>query len=319
MATIRQTATHPKDTVTPNRQHMEIIEQNLTAKNPKAKSEDGIVVTADFIAVIDGSTSKSRHRHSWLLTNGRYAMQIVSRYVRRMPKTTTCEQFLRGATAAIRRHYSKRMLAQMTNHPEDRLTCSAIVYSRVCRELWLVGDCHCLVTALNTQCSTLNATDTSMSASLPPANGSLPHSTYYDNPKPAEAELAAMRAEEARRLMAEGITQDELLHNDKARDVIIPRMLETMRQQNITYSVLDGFPVPRQHVRIVTLDFQPWEIVMATDGYPFLCATLAESEQLLQQQRLQDPLNIGPRFQATKAFNPDFNSFDDRTYVRFRV
>ncbi len=96
-------------------------------------------------------------------------------------------------------------------------------------------------------------------------------------------------------------------------------MIETMRQQNITYSVIDGFPIPRQHVRIITLDFQPWEIVLATDGYPFLCPTLKESEERLRHQRETDPLNIGPDFQATKAFHPDNNSFDDRAFIRFVV
>ena len=128
-----------------------------------------------------------------------------------------------------------------------------------------------------------------------------------------------MRAEEVRRQLAAGKTQDELLLNDTARPTIIPRMLETMRQQNITYSVVDGFPIDRRHVRIIPLDFQPWEIVMASDGYPFLCPTLAESEDRLRQQRESDPLNIGPDFQATKAFHPDFNSFDDRSYIRFTI
>ena len=118
--------------------------------------------------------------------------------------------------------------------------------------------------------------------------------------------------------MAEGATQEELLSDDRARRVIIPRMLETMREQNITYSVVDGFHIPRQYVRTVTLDFRPWEIVMASDGYPFLCPTLAESELRLSRQREEDPLNIGT-FQATKCFRPDFNGFDDRTYIRFRV
>jgi glycerophosphoryl diester phosphodiesterase len=153
----------------------------------------------------------------------------------------------------------------------------------------MVGDCQCLI------------------------NGEL-----FDNPKPAEAELAAMRAEEVKRLLASGVTQDELLRNDTARPVIIPRMLETMRQQNITYSVIDGFPIDRLHVLIVPLDFRPWEIVLASDGYPVLCPTLQESEEQLKKQREEDPLNIG-RFQATKAFHPDFNSFDDRSYIRFKV
>jgi hypothetical protein len=58
--------------------------------------------------------------------------------------------------------------------------------------------------------------------------------------------------------------------------------------------------------------------VLATDGYPTLLPTLAASEEALQQQRANDPLNIGS-FQATKAFHPDNNSFDDRSYIRFSV
>ena len=202
-------------------------------------------------------------------------MLLVSRYIRRMPKTATSEDFMRGVTAYIRKHYKKSMLQRLVEHPEDRLTCSAVIYSRLNREIWMIGDCQCLI------------------------NGEL-----FDNPKPAEAELAAMRAEEVRRLLATGMSVDELLRNDIARPVIIPHMLETMRQQN--------------HVRIIPLDFRPWEIVLASDGYPVLCPTLAESEQRLQQQREEDPLNIGT-FQATKAFHPDFNSFDDRSYVRLKV
>lgn len=268
---------------------MEIIEQLVAGKDPHKGCEDGLVVTPDFIAVIDGSTSKSQYHHSLWRSNGRQAMKIVARYINRMPATTTSEQFLKGVTAAVRRHYKKSMLTRLQEHPEDRLTCSVAVYSRLSREVWMVGDCQCLI------------------------GGEL-----YDNPKPYESELAAMRAAEVRRLLAEGTTQEELQRNDTARTVIIPRMLETMRQQNIGYSVVDGFHIPCQHVRIITLDFRPWEIVLATDGYPFLCATLEESEQRLACQRAEDPLNIGA-FQATKAFHPDNESFDDRTYIRFRV
>ena len=289
---------------------MEILEQNLVAKNPQKKSEDGIVVTSDFVAVIDGSTSKSQHQLSrqrplralidgaWGCSNGRYAMQLAAHYIRRMDKKTTCEAFLRGVTAFFRQRYKESMLPRLAAHPEDRITCSAIIFSRLCREIWMIGDCQGLLT--------------------PHSSSDSPHATHLDNPKPAEAELAAMRAVEVKRLLANGMTQDELLRNDKARPVIIPRMLETMRQQNVSYSVIDGFPIPRQHVRTIPLDFRPWDVVLASDGYPFLRSTLAESEAALQQQRATDPLNIGD-FQATKAFHPDFNSFDDRAYIRFRV
>ena len=230
-------------------------------------------------------------------------MQLVSRYIRRMAKETTCEQFLRGVTAYIRKHYKKSMLTRLAEHPEDRLTASVALFSRLSREVWMIGDCQCLVTP-----STFH---------LPPSTLSEP--LFYDNPKPYEAELAAMRAEEIRRLLATGMSVDELLRNDIARPVIIPRMIETMHQQNVTYSVIDGFTIDRHHVRQLPLDFRPWEIVLASDGYPFLCPTLAESESRLRQQREDDPLNIGPAFQATKGFHPNFNSFDDRSYIRFRV
>ena len=217
-------------------------------------------------------------------------MRLISRYIRRMPKTTTCHQFCVGITEYIRKHYRRSQLQRLLEHPEERLTASAIVFSRLNRQLWLIGDCQCLIGG-----------------------------EYYDNPKPYEAELAAMRAKEVERLIDEGHTVDELCRNDIARPVIIPHMIETMRNQNITYSVVDGFPIDRRHVRTITLDFQPYEIVLASDGYPFLHPTLEESEKALQELRQRDPLNYSPHFQATKAFHPDNNSFDDRTYIRFRI
>ncbi len=127
-----------------------------------------------------------------------------------------------------------------------------------------------------------------------------------------------MRAQKIRELLDEGKTVEEILANDVGRLSVIPQMLKEMHNQNVTYAVIDGFPIPESKVPVITLDFRPWEIVLATDGYPFLCPTLAESEYRLQQQKQQDPLNIGD-FKATKGFMQDNNSFDDRTYIRFRV
>jgi glycerophosphoryl diester phosphodiesterase len=174
----------------------------------------------------------------------------------------------------------------LVEHPEERLTASAIIFSRVRREIWMIGDCQCMVGG-----------------------------EYYDNPKPYEQELARRRADI---ILSSQEPKEQYLINDTARQHIIPYMLESMKQQNISYSVIDGFNIPEQYVRIVTLDFQPWEIVLASDGYPFLCPTLQESEKKLDWQRQNDPLNIG-EFKATKAFTKGNNSFDDRSYIRFKV
>lgn len=274
---------------------MKIIEQSLTAKNPAKKSEDGLVITNDFIAVIDGSTSKTTRRYCRWMSNGRYAMKVVADYIRKMPANSSCHEFCVGVTKAINKRYvpfwkrgrRQQILARIWDFPEERMTASAVVYSRLRREIWMIGDCQCLL------------------------NGEL-----LENPKPYEQTLAEMRAEKVQALLKEGLTPEEILSNDTARASVIPRMLKEMKNQNVTYSVIDGFRIPEQLVPVITLDFRAWEIVLASDGYPFLCPTLEESEARLQHQKETDPLNIG-EFKATKGFTPGNLSFDDRTYVRF--
>jgi glycerophosphoryl diester phosphodiesterase len=150
----------------------------------------------------------------------------------------------------------------------------------------MIGDCQCLV-----------------------------GNTFYDNPKPYEQIVAERRAQ----IIADSpLPHDHFLSDDVARKAVIPLMLEYMQEQNKTYSVIDGFPIPEKYVKVISLDFQPWEIVLASDGYPFLCNTLDESEQKLAHQKSNDPLNIGD-FKATKGFMQGYNSFDDRAYIRFQV
>ena len=255
------------------------------------KSEDGIVVTSDFIAVIDGSTSKTKRRHCPLMSNGRYTMLLISRFIRKMPANTSCHEFCMGVTKTIRKHYWLRFpVNRMKQHPEERLCASTIIYSRLRREVWMVGDCQCLIGG-----------------------------EYFDNPKPYELSLAEMRVKKVKELLAQGVTQHELLQaHDPAREVMIPTMLEVMQNQNVTYAVIDGFKIPENKVKVIPLDFHKWEIVFASDGYPKLSNTLEESEKLLDFQRKTDPLNIG-EFKATKAFVEGNNSFDDRSYIRFEV
>jgi len=213
-------------------------------------------------------------------------MQIIEKFIRKAPKNISCHDFCVGVTKKIRKHYKNSEIPHLAEHPEERLTASAIIFSRVRREIWMIGDCQCLVGG-----------------------------EFYDNPKPYEQELAEQRAQI---ILSGEEPKEHYLTNDTARQQIIPRMLETMKLQNVTYSVIDGFYIPEQYVRVITLDFQPWEIVLASDGYPFLCSTLEESEQRLARQKKEDPLNIG-QFKATKAFTEGNNSFDDRSYIRFKV
>lgn len=270
--------------------NVKIIEQSLVAKSPRAKSEDGIVVTDDFVAVIDGSTSKTARRYSWFHTNGEQCMRLVAKQVRRMAKDTTAERFCREVTERVRKQYKRKELEHLAAHPEDRMAASCAVFSRVRREVWLIGDCQCLIGG-----------------------------QHLDNSKPQEKVIAERRAATAESLLAKGeATVESLSREDKARQAIIPDLVEAMKGQNIDYAVIDGFAIPRKKVIVVPLGFEPFTIVFATDGYPFLKETLAESEQSLALQLQGDPLCIRT-FKATKGRMEGNNSFDDRAYIRFEI
>ena len=294
---------------------MKIIESSIIGKKSPEACEDGMVVTDDFIAVIDGSTSKTPKHLNPDMKNGRYAMMLISEYIREELKAdASVDDFCQGVTAYIyNKVYEKLGVEErLKEHPEERLTASAILYSRTRNEVWMVGDCQAII------------------------DGKL-----YENGKPYEQEIARKRVE----LIEQGLSPAE------ARKQIEPLLIEAMLSgQNQTYTVIDGFPVYREGVKVVslsdsssvqdsvsssdscsvqdpvscpgsasasdTIPSSSSEIVLASDGYPFLKPTLAASETALAEQIANDPQNIHS-FIATKGIVEGNKSFDDRTYIRF--
>ena len=288
---------------------MKIIESSIIGKKSQEACEDGMVITDDFIAVIDGSTSKTPKHLNPDMKNGRYAMMLISEYIREELKADALvDDFCQGVTAYIyNKVYEKLGVEErLKEHPEERLTASAILYSRTRNEVWMVGDCQAII------------------------DGKL-----YENGKPYEQEIARKRVE----LIEQGLSPAE------ARKQIEPLLIEAMLSgQNQTYTVIDGFPIYREGVKVVsvsdscsvqdsvpasdsvpcsdsvsasgTISVSSSEIVLASDGYPFLEPTLAASEAALAEQIANDPQNIHS-FIATKGIVEGNKSFDDRTYIRF--
>ena len=294
---------------------MKIIESSIIGKKSQEACEDGMVITDDFIAVIDGSTSKTPKHLNPDMKNGRYAMMLISEYIREELKAdASVDDFCQGVTAFIyNKVYEKLGVEErLKEHPEERLTASAILYSRTRNEVWMVGDCQAII------------------------DGKL-----YENGKPYEEKIARKRVE----LIAQGLSPAE------ARKQIEPLLIKAMLSgQNQTYTVIDGFPVYREGVKVVsvsdsssvqdsvsssdscsvqdpvscsgsasasdTIPSSSSEIVLASDGYPFLKPTLAASEAALAEQIANDPQNIRS-FIATKGIVEGNKSFDDRTYIRF--
>lgn len=281
---------------------MDIIESSIIGKKSPEACEDGMVVTDDFIAVIDGSTSKTPKHLNPDMKNGRYAMMLILEYIREELKAdASVDDFCQGVTAYIyNKVYEKLGVEErLKEHPEERLTASAILYSRTRNEVWMVGDCQAII------------------------DGKL-----YENGKPYEEKIARKRVE----LIEQGLSPAE------ARKQIEPLLIGAMLSgQNQTYTVIDGFPIYREGVKVVALKMKPVsssietyfqeqtkpvsslnEVVLASDGYPFLKPTLLASEAALAEQIANDPQNIHS-FIATKGIVEGNKSFDDRTYIRFSV
>ena len=296
---------------------MKIIESSIIGKKSPEACEDGMVVTDDFIAVIDGSTSKTPKHLNPDMKNGKYAMMLISEYIQEELKAdASVDDFCQGVTAFIyNKVYEKLGVEErLKEHPEERLTASAILYSRTRNEVWMVGDCQAIIAG-----------------------------KLYENGKPYEEKIARKRVE----LIEQGLSPAE------ARKQIEPLLIKAMLSgQNQTYTVIDGFPIYREGVKVVslsdsssvqdsvsssdscsvqdpvscpgsasasdTIPSSSSEIVLASDGYPFLKPTLAASETALAEQIANDPQNIHS-FIATKGIVEGNKSFDDRTYIRFSV
>ena len=288
---------------------MKIIESSIIGKKSPEACEDGMVVTDDFIAVIDGSTSKTPKHLNPDMKNGRYAMMLISEYIQEELKAdASVDDFCQGVTAYIyNKVYEKLGVEErLKEHPEERLTASVILYSRTRNEVWMVGDCQAIIAG-----------------------------KLYENGKPYEEKIARKRVE----LIEQGLSPAE------ARKQIEPLLIKAMLSgQNQTYTVIDGFPIYREGVKVVsvsdscsvqdsvptsdsvpcsdsasasgTISVSSSEIVLASDGYPFLEPTLAASEAALAEQIANDPQNIHS-FIATKGIVEGNKSFDDRTYIRF--
>lgn len=294
---------------------MKIIESSIIGKKSPEACEDGMVVTDDFIAVIDGSTSKTPKHLNPDMKNGRYAMMLISEYIREELKAdASVDDFCQGVTAYIYNKVYEQLGVEerLKEHPEERLTASVILYSRTRNEVWMVGDCQAIIAG-----------------------------KLYENGKPYEEKIARKRVE----LIEQGLSPAE------ARKQIEPLLIKAMLSgQNQTYTVIDGFPIYREGVKVVsvsdsssvqdsvsssdscsvqdtvscsdsasasdTIPSSSSEIVLASDGYPFLEPTLAASEAALAEQIANDPQNIHS-FIATKGIVEGNKSFDDRTYIRF--
>jgi len=266
-----------------------ITEQFCASKTGVAEDcEDVIVVCDNYIAVIDGATSKTGNRFEGK-TGGKIAAELIASFLQTGVidsnmdyKTVTCR-----IQAELQAYARRHQLEEQGIH----LCASAVIYSISKRQIWAVGDCQFL---LNKK-----------------------HYTFY---KKVDTILSEARSLAIHMLLQAGHTEAELLKEDLARQMILDELKLQQQLENrddeYGYSVFSS----QGSVKTVAVtDVPPGsEVVLASDGYPELFGTLAESEARLNELIRLDPLCY-KIYKSTKGLMDRATHFDDRSYIRFRV
>lgn len=274
-----------------------IIEQSILPKHiGSSLCEDGLFVNENFIAVIDGVTSKGVL--TWpenpgegfgSMTSGCYAKEVLLDALKSMPSDIDgagAMDYLNNALALA----CKGRRSMLKEKAEERLQAVIILYSLCRREVWAFGDCQCLI------------------------NGVLHH-----HGKTIDSLLSEVRSFYIQTELLSGRTEASLSDRDTGREYILPLLRRQLVFANENsaygYDVLNGFLIHPDHVVIYPIP-PCSRLVLASDGYPVLRETLEESEAALKELIEKDPLCFREN-KGTKGLVKGNDSFDDRTYIRF--
>ena len=252
----------------------------------REKNEDAVYYNADFIAVIDGATSKTEAELDGKTGGQLCARQIVNT-IRNLKGDITGPEAARQIWLDLKEMENRYRLEEKGIHS----CASAVIFSCFRKEIWLVGDCRYMI------------------------NGQ-----EYSEVKHIDRVLSEARAAAVHMLLEKGITEEQLMEHDFSREMILLLLREQKYLENGPEPY--GYPVFNCHTEpgniIIRKVPDKSSIVLASDGYPVLKETLAESERELSEILKKDPLCY-KEYCSTKGLKKGNVSFDDRSYIRFSL
>lgn len=278
---------------------MQIIEQFLAAKTGNENAnEDCIVVSDHFIGLFDGATN----RGGSLLDGkslGRFAADTVAAALIDLPADITARAAMDSLTATLREQTELAAAKSGHDFSQDWFapTTAALIYSKARREIWRVADSTFIV------------------------NGGEPNMRFFAQ----ERTWCDLRRAWLQAQMVRGASEADLIADDQSWDILMPLIgaLKVFANSDHAmahpygFGVINGSPVPDRYVEVFdAIDAR--EIIFASDGYPDVRATLAETEEALRRTIAQDPLmyKIHPQ---VKGVRQGWQSYDDRSYIRFTI
>ena len=276
---------------------MQILEQFTASKTGNdSLNEDAIVITDDFVAVLDGATSRQGKTLEGV-SNGRFAAQTLAAEIKQLPQDITARAAIDHLTAVLKAATEKaaaaegQALFEIWSWP----AAAVLIYSRTRKEIWRVADSTFVIDGKT-------------------------HERFF----PQEKLWAGIRQACLQAQIIKGLSVEQLIDNDPTWPMLTPLIAELKIYANNNhpmaspygYGVVNGAAVPDGFLEI-NKAATAQEIIFASDGYLDVRATLAETEEALFDTIRKDPLmfQIHPQVKGVKR---GAVSFDDRSYLRFR-
>lgn len=267
---------------------IEIVEQYIKGKRKdESLNEDGLIITDRYIAVIDGASSASKFDG---ISGGLIAKNVLKNGINNLESFTNGYEAINKLNQLL--FLAQKGYPESRFDPRKRMMASLIIYSIENREVWGYGDCKCLI------------------------NGK-----EYQFDKKIDGINAEVRSFVNSIELEKGVSYSELLDNDVGAkmiaEIILSQPYLANKDVEYGYPILDGFQLCESlyfEKKVQVGD----EIVLATDGYPKIFNSLKKSEEYLSSVLKKDQLCIKEN-KSVKGFYKGLNSFDDRSYIRFKV
>ncbi|MGI9603962.1 MAG: hypothetical protein ACR2QE_18920 [Acidimicrobiales bacterium] len=266
-----------------------VVEQFVEAKSDGRMSEDLVVVTDDFAAVIDGASDATGAMFAGK-TGGRFGAEIVATAIAELSAADDARQFVDAISSALAAAVAATVgeLGDDTRWPAAVVACA----SAHRREVWRVGDCNVVI-------------------------GDDEHA----GGKRIDAATYSFRAATNAALLAKGVPLSELVEDDPGARAMRPLVDNQQHLANTVgpwgFGCVNGQRVPDEYLEVLSVPSGPTEIIITSDGYPDVRSTLRASEARLFELVDQDPASIGELWPIGKSTKPGANAPDDRAYLRF--
>lgn len=268
---------------------IEILEKFIKGKISEQTCEDAFFVSDDFVAVIDGVTSKSDFMYNGK-TTGKITAEIIYEIFKTIKRETKLQEIIQLINQKIREFY--QAVEFPYSKKEKGLQAACIIYSDYYREIWMIGDCQAYVDG-----------------------------KVYFNQKKSDVVLSDMRSLILHILKAENA--DWEYAQEEGRRQIEPWILKAnvfanKPESQYGYAVLNGEEIPEILIKKIKLDKHQHKVIFTSDGYPDIKENLKLTEEYLKTILEMDAACC-EMYLSTKGIKGGQKSFDDRTYIKFLV